>query len=290
MPADTVVRGLDRETLDREYDNRRKVPDAAEALERWHRLGADARRSMSVRLDVSYGPDERHRYDVFPAATPGAPVLAFIHGGYWRSQDRTIGHFLAPFYVAAGVTFVAVGYRLCPGVTLAELVGDVRRAIDRINVREQEPGSRGLFVAGHSAGGHLAALMCGPGGPGRAVVRGGCSVSGLHDLEPIRLGGLNDSLGFTVADCVELGPLALVRDRAHADSDLPPLIVAVGSEEGREYHYQRDALVDALRAASQPVSVVEAPGANHFTACEALADPAHALSDAMLRLILSPAF
>ena len=292
MSGAAVFRGLDREALDREYDNRRKIADAARLIERWYREGEVARRSMSCLLDVAYGPDERQCYDVFPAAVSAAPVLVFIHGGYWQSRDRTMMHFLAPFYVAAGVTFVSVGYRLCPDVTLGAVVADVRDAVLRIHAtaRDVNANPDRLFVAGHSAGGHLAALTCGPAGPGRGVVKGGCSISGLHDLEPVRLCYLNDTLHLDDEDCARYGPVEIVRSHQGRDIDLPPLLLTTGSEEGPEYLRQRDALASVLRRARQPVSIVENPGANHFTACEAFADPAHPLSEAMLRLIFSPGF
>ena len=133
-------------------------------------------------------------------------------------------------------------------------------------------------------------MMCGPDGIMPGFIKGGCSISGLHDLEPIRLCYLNETLRLSEDAARANSPVIRARSLKSGAADLPPLILTVGGEEGSEYIRQRDELVVALRSARQPVSVVENPGTNHFTACEAFCDPSHPLSDAMLRLILTPSF
>lgn len=287
----TVFGTYDQAGLDAQYNNRDKVPDAAAIAERWMAKGAEARGQLSCDLDLAYGPHERHRLDVFPAARPDAPILAFIHGGYWHSRDKTLVHYLAPTFVAADVTFVSIGYRLCPEVTVGEVFADVAAAIDWIHAHGETVGGRvdRLHVAGHSAGGHLAAMLCGPAGR-PMVLKGGCSVSGLHDLEPIRLCYLNDQLHLTTDDVAPLSPIALARGLKPNGDKLPALIATVGMEEGPEYLRQRDELVTALHAAGQPALSVDVEGGNHFTALEAFGDPHHPLCQAMLRQILAPSF
>lgn len=287
----TVFGSYDQAALDGQYDNRAKVPEAGSIVDRWMAAGAEARAQLSCDLDIAYGADPRQRIDVFPAARGGGPVLAFIHGGYWHSRDRTLVHFLAPTFVAADVTFVSIGYRLCPDVGMADVASDVRQALVHLHAGAADHGADPgrLHVAGHSAGGHLAALMCGPAGC-PDLLKGGCSVSGLHDLEPIRLSFLNQHLNLTAVDVPRLSPIAIARGLAPGTAALPPLIVTVGGDEGAEYLRQRDELVAALRAARQPVSSVDVPDGNHFTALEAFGDPHHPLCQAMLRLILAPSF
>jgi len=287
----TVFGDYDQPGLDAQYDNRRKVPEAVAIADRWMAAGAEARALLSCDLDLAYGAHERQAVDVFPAARGDAPILAFVHGGYWHSRDRTLGHFMAPTFVAADITFVAVGYRLCPEVTVAEIADDVRAALRWIHARGRElggdPGK--LFVAGHSAGGHLAALMAGPAGVPE-LLKGACSVSGLHDLEPIRLSYLNEQVRLRPDDVPGLSPIGLARGLKPGERRLPPLIATVGLDEGPEYLRQRDQLVAALKAARQPVESVDVPGGNHFTALSAFGDPHHQLCQAMLRLILAPSF
>jgi arylformamidase len=115
-------------------------------------------------------------------------------------------------------------------------------------------------------------------------------VSGLHDLEPIRLSYLNEQLHLRAEDVAGLSPIALAEALEPGGRRLPPLIATVGMDEGPEYLGQRDRLVAALKAARQPVESVDVPGGNHFTALEAFGDPHHPLCQAMLRLILAPSF
>lgn len=287
----TVFGPYDQDGLDAQYNNQAKVPDVASIVGPWLTRGEEARAQLSCDLDLAYGAHDRQRLDVFPAARPDAPILAFIHGGYWHSRDKSLVHFLAPTFVAADVTFVSVGYRLCPDVTMADVVADVTAAVDWIHDNADRVGGRAdrLHVAGHSAGGHLTAMLCGATGrPG--IVKGGCSVSGLHDLEPIRLCYLNRHLNLRPEDVAPLSPIALARGLAKDADRLPPLIATVGMEEGPEYLRQRDELVAALRGAGQPALAVDVLDGNHFTALEAFGDPHHPLCQAMLRQMLSPGF
>tara|TARA_B100000989_G_scaffold160473_1_gene119810 strand:- start:2677 stop:3126 length:450 start_codon:yes stop_codon:yes gene_type:complete len=145
--------------------------------------------------------------DIFPIKKLMGPILAFIHGGYWSSRSKSIGKFLAPFYTAAGVNFVSVGYRLCPAVQIGSIVEDVRNCLDWVyeNAGQFESDNNQIFVAGHSAGGHLTGLMCSPSGP--TYLKGGCSLSGIHDLEPIRLSYLNAQVRLTLNEVDKYSPI-----------------------------------------------------------------------------------
>ncbi|UUX47958.1 alpha/beta hydrolase [Nisaea acidiphila] len=287
-----LFKSYDRAGLDREYDNRKKVANSAEISAAWEAKGAEVRGQFSSDLDIPYGTHPRQRVDIFPAAKRDAPVLIFIHGGYWHMRDKSIAHFLVPTFIAADIHFVSVGYRLCPEVSVSDIADDIRAAIGWVS---EKAGSFGgnparLYLAGHSAGGHLAAFMGGPAGMAPGVLKGVCSVSGLHDLEPIRLSYLNDVLSLTEGEAKALSPVARVREAEGAGLRLPPHLLTVGAKEGPEYLRQRDALAGALREKRQPVELVDLPDRDHFTALEAFGDPHHPLCQSMLRLILAPSF
>lgn len=285
-----VFAGYDQQTLDREYDNRGKIDDLADIMVRWQAGGDEARRHLSCDLDVAYGDHPRQRLDIFPCSGRDRPVLVFIHGGYWHSRDKSLVHLLAPVFVAADIHFVSLGYRLCPEVTVADIATDVEAGLRWVAEHASGFGgaARDLYVAGHSAGGHLAAMMAGPAGVPE-LLKGACTISGLHDLEPIRLCYLNQELGLAADQVAALSPISLAA-QIPTGVRLPPLIATVGMEEGPEYLRQRDQLVDALRQAGQPVESVDLPGCNHFNACEAFGNPHEVLCQAMLRLILAPSF
>jgi arylformamidase len=284
-----VFRDYNQIMLDREYDNSRKVPNVELIMDRWLELGRMACDAMETELDVKYGSHSRQSLDIFPAHSSGCPVLIFIHGGYWSKREKNIGHFLAPFYVNSGINFVSLDYRLVPEVSIRDIIDDIRTGVIWLNSNDQKFGydKTRVYLAGHSSGGHLAALMCGPFGLPEGIIKGGCSISGLHDLEPIRLSYLNETLKLNAADAKAFSPLALAEALSSGGITLPPLIIAVGEEEGREYLRQSKALGSALRTGKQSVVNMKLKMKNHFSACEAFSDPKSPLSEAMLGLILN---
>ncbi|HEU5322155.1 MAG TPA: alpha/beta hydrolase fold domain-containing protein, partial [Methylomirabilota bacterium] len=124
----TVFLGYDREALDREYDNRRKVAGAADYLARYAKDSARARGELPCRLDVPYGAHAGETLDVFPAAAPGAPVHVFVHGGYWQWLDKADFSFVARAFVPDAAV-VVVDYALIPAVDMDEQVRQCRAAV-----------------------------------------------------------------------------------------------------------------------------------------------------------------
>ena len=109
-----------------QYNNRRRVPEHVDITARWAAASQDYRGKAGARLDLAYGPGERHRYDLFPAAAAAAPVLVYIHGGYWQRGDRRDFAFVARELNAAGLTVVLPSYSLCPAVGVMDIVGELR--------------------------------------------------------------------------------------------------------------------------------------------------------------------
>jgi len=288
MGGAAIYGTYDQATLDRQYNAREAVPDHPAVIAAWDAAGAAVAARLARRADIPYAPGERRAVDVYPAG-PGAPVLVFLHGGYWQWRDRKDFAFLAGPWVDAGVTVVMAGYPLAPGARMGEIVAACRLALVWTLTRIESHGGdpERIWVAGHSAGGHLAAAMLATDwrtmGFARAPVAGGLAISGLYDLEPIRLSYLNEAVRLTPEEAAACSPLR------HPPAEAPPLLVTVGGDETAEFHRQQAALVAAWRGAGLAVEAIDLPGRNHFTALGALAEPEHALFRALhARLFARP--
>lgn len=280
--GEPIFREYDRQGLDREYDNRAKVADSARHLAWYTSESAAARAVLPSRLDVPYGPTPAETLDVFPAVGPEpAPVQVFIHGGYWRALDKSDFSFVArAFHLDAVV--VVINYGLIPAVDMDELVRQCRAALAWVhrNARMFGGDPERIYVSGHSAGGHLVAMVMATdwrafAGLPADLVRGGSAVSGLYDLEPIRLCYLNDTLKLGPDEARRNSPVELAPGRA------APLLLAVGGLEGPEYHRQTDDLARAWRARGVTCTVMDMPGLDHFSIIAQLNDRASKLSRAI---------
>jgi arylformamidase len=296
MPRDemgeTVFLGYDRAALDREYNNSAKIPNAAEYLARFPTESARARDLLPARLDLRYGPAPGEVLDLFlPTGGGRAPVHVFVHGGYWRSLAKGDFSFVALGLQPAGVLVAVIDYALIPTVDMDELVRQVRTSVAWLHRNAAafggDPGH--ITVSGHSAGGHLAAMLMSTdwarfAGLPADVVRAGCGVSGLYDLEPIRLCYLNETLGLSGEAARRNSPVHVVPPGAPG-----PLLLAVGELEGDEYHRQTETLAAAWRRRGHAVEVMDMAGHDHFSIVAELSRPDTALSRAILRQIGVPA-
>jgi arylformamidase len=283
--GETIFFGYDRAALDREYNNSAKIANAAEYLARYPVESVRARETLPARLDLRYGPNPGETLDVFlPAGRGPWPVHVFIHGGYWRSLDKADFSFVAHGLQPAGVLVAVINYALIPTVDMDELVRQVRAAVAWLhrNVAPLGGDPTRLTVSGHSAGGHLVAMLMSTNWPSFAdipadTVKAGCGISGLYDLEPIRLCYLNETLGLTMESARRNSPVHLV------PASTGPLLLAVGATEGDEYHRQTDALAAAWRRRGLPVEVMDMPGHDHFSIVTELGATGTPLGQAILQ-------
>ena len=261
--------------FDAQYDNRRRVPEFAQHLARWRDSAAQARAQLACHLDIPFTPDGVLTLDVFPAAAAGAPVLVFIHGGYWRSLDKADFSFVAAPFVAAGAMVVVPNYSLCPAVTIDTIALQSAHAMAWVQRHAAAYGGNAArtVVAGHSAGGHLAAMLLACDGSLMAsdlpprLVRRAVSISGLYDLAPIAATpSLQIDLRLTPAVVARTSP---ARFAAPAGAQLCSV---VGALESEEFLRHNRLIRERWGAAVVPVCE-ELPGRDHFSVLEELIDP-----------------
>ncbi|MEP7298660.1 MAG: alpha/beta hydrolase [Burkholderiales bacterium] len=260
--------------LDAQYNNRARIPDHPRIFQRWSDASALARERSLCHIDVAYGPGPGETLDVFTTPRRGAPVLVFIHGGYWRSLDKRDHSFIAPAFTQAGAMVVVPNYALCPTVTVEHITLQMVRALAWVYRHAAVYGGHAsrIVVAGHSAGGHLAAMLLscrwgevGPDLPA-GLVRSALSISGLFDLESVRRTPfLQADLRLTPESARRLSP-------AGFPAPAGPLVAVVGGDESEEFVRQNRLIRDAWGARAVPVCA-EIAGANHLDVLHELVDP-----------------
>lgn len=263
----------DERWLDAQYNNRARIPEHPQIFARWEAMSAAAREALDARLDLPYGAGPNQTLDVFPAARPGAPVLVFIHGGWWRALDKRDHSFVAPPFVERGAMVVVPNYALCPAVSIetitlqmVETLAWVHRHAARFN-----GDGRRIVVAGHSAGGHLSAMLLSCRWPSVApdlpagLVRSALSISGVFDLEPLRRTPfLQADLRLTPAAVRRLSPAGFPRPSGR-------LMALVGGNESEEFLRQNRLIRRAWGARAVPVCEA-LPGTNHLDVLDGLVD------------------
>ncbi|HRK24286.1 MAG TPA: alpha/beta hydrolase [Beijerinckiaceae bacterium] len=274
----------DRDWFEQQYNPRLTVTDVQGIFDRWTAVSAATRKGRPCRLDLPYGPHPREVIDLFPADRPRG-ALVFLHGGYWRALSTKEHSFVAPAWLEAGFSVFLVNYPLCPQVTIKDIVASCRRAMATLWPMLGEAERRHVLVAGHSAGGYLAAAMAAtdwaaPGLPAVAL-SGALSLSGVFDLPPLLNTSMNELIRLTPETARDW---SLTRA---APATTVPLSLALGADEPGEFHRQSFALAEAWH---MPAGSVQAlAGHNHFTIVEDFADPAgRSFALAMQRVGLAP--
>jgi arylformamidase len=268
-----VWRGMTRAQLDAAYNNSAAVKNSGEKLADWQRRSDIVRARHKELLDLTYGPRPRNRVDAFRCGRQRAPLLAYIHGGYWQRNAKEFYACLAEGPLARGIDVALIGYTLAPDATLTEIVAEARAALRWL--RAQGPGlglaTEKLIVSGWSAGGHLTAMTIGDADAGLAI-------SGIYDIEPCRLNYLNEKLKMTVDEQVALSPIRQLPSRS------PPLTIAYGMAELPELQRQSRDYHEARQKAGLPSELMPLAGHDHFSILEELASPAGVLCEAVICL------
>lgn len=237
--------------------------------------------------DVAYGSLPGENLDIYPSANPRSKTLVFIHGGYWHLLDKAMFHFVAESFHAYGITTVLLNYPLAPSISMDAIVGSCRLALQWLyqNLQAYHANPDQIYVAGHSAGGHLAAMLVAtdwslnnPRIPAN-LLKGACFISGLFHLLPIQLSYLNTSIGMDREMALRNSPVLL------APKSNCPMIAAVGRAETAEFNDQSRDLYDSWQTKGSNIQLLSLPGLNHFSIMDAVTDPQAELHQAICGLL-----
>lgn len=260
------------------------VPDHETWLSEDFAATAAMRGRIAHRRNERYGPGPLQLFDLFPARRPDSPLVAFIHGGYWRALSKDHYGFIAEPLIEAGAAVALMDYDLCPNVDLATVVEQVAASIDwlRGQARALNADPDRMVLAGNSAGAHLAAMMTSRDwneAPAGGFIRGAVLVTGIYDLTPVTRIQVREDVRLTPQDIERLSPQHIEIEAA------APAVVAVGGDEpelwidqSRRYHRKR------VEAGLESEFMV-LPGHHHFSITRALAEPESPLFRSMLRLL-----
>jgi len=258
------------------YANGKYIRGADDYPPRWAAKAQALRDALTAtgraELDLAYGPHPRNRLDLL--LPDGAPkgLVVIVHGGYWLAFDKSSWSHLARGALDRGYAVALPSYVLAPEAAIAEITRNIAAAIEFAAGRIAGP----IYLTGHSAGGHLVTrMLCGDmNWTGCFVERiaGVVSISGLHDLRPIRKTAMNQSFHMDQAQAEAESP------RLHRDVLPVPVVAWVGAEERPVFIDQSQWLAQDWPNAT---AVVE-PGKHHFDVIDGLEDKDSPLMTALL--------
>jgi arylformamidase len=273
----TFHRSLSADGLEKQYNLRSGRPDfEVTVIPDWIARSEKAREQLSGRLDIRYGKGEKQKLDLFSCGDPKAPVLVYIHGGYWQRGDKSIYSFLAIPFIDKGMNVAVIGYDLCPSVTISRSSEEARESLAYLWRHAGDLGinRERITVMGHSAGGHLALMMMGTDWPAyaadlpKALIQSGIPISPLSLLEPVRLTSINDAVRMDAQEAAAESPML-----NHPPITDAPQLLVVGGGETAEFHRQARMYQDAFATAERKIDLYVVPDIDHFDELNVLADP-----------------
>ena len=275
-----VYKHYNQEQLNDQYNTRLHVPDYANYFDRWERISRLTTELNTYLKDIPYGDHPEERLDIFPSKIPHSKTLVFIHGGYWHLFDKAMFHFLAGHFLKYNVTTVLLNYPLAPQSSMDEIVASCRKAIRWLhdNMMRFNGDPSGLFLLGHSAGGHLAYMLLVE--AEAKFVKAAISLSGLFRLEPVMLSYLNDSIGMDRENAIRNSPVFL------KPANDCPLLLVTGTDETDEFKAQSEALYKSWKSKNGNIEYLNVPQKNHYSILDAVVDKDSILRAAMIRLML----
>ncbi|MBI3000848.1 MAG: alpha/beta hydrolase [Deltaproteobacteria bacterium] len=281
--SEVVYKGFRKEEIEFHFNPQVAVPDHPRWAEERRKASLRVRGTVKSWLNVPYGNSPRQVMDIFPGDKAGAPVLVYIHGGYWRGGSKDDNCHFAEVFVERGVTVVVLEHDLCPSVTVTEIVRQVRSAVTwvygHISAYGGDP-SR-LYLSGSSAGGHLVAMALAHDwekqGLPRHMIKGAVAISGVYDLDAVLHLSVNEEIRLDAESARENSPFL------HPPLPYTPLVVAVGGGEPRGWKQMSEDFFRLCKGRGVECEYLEIPDAHHFSLSSHLADPDSPLAQAILK-------
>ena len=265
-----IYKKYNQRELDLQFNNRFHVPDFKNYLQHWETLSRQTEKELKVIKDIPYGISFRECLDVYPSLKPGSKTLVFIHGGYWQRFDKLLFHFIAKTFYNYGVTTVLMNYPLAPDVKMDEIVISCCKAINWIhnNIAMYNGSMNNIFIAGHSAGAHLAAMLLlqGHAQTDLHFIKGMCGISGLYNLVPIKLSSINNILMLDSEMAIDNSPALKEPDNICA------VLLVCGAEETDEFIDQSRQLKNNWQNKIPSIELTEIAGLNHFSILSSIID------------------
>ncbi|MFC0772023.1 alpha/beta hydrolase [Terrimonas alba] len=278
-----VYKKYNRQELDLQYNNRFHVPDFEDYLQRWEKLSSDVLEKYKVIQNIPYGDKPRECLDIFSSPKPFSKTLVFIHGGYWQRFDKTLFHFIAGAFAGYGITTVLINYPLAPDVTIDQIVTSCSEAIGWINknIASFNGDADQIYIAGHSAGAHLAAMLMTVEEKQnhKTSIKGVCALSGLFNLTPVQLSNINEVLKMDKETATRNSPVF------KEPVEQCPLLIAVGGEETNEFLDQSMELDNKWKNKNSSTQLMVLPGLNHFSILDSFCDANSLSHQSMCKLM-----
>ena len=260
--------------LEKGYNVRLLVEDFNGLIEKWSKRSEKFRETVDSSLDCYYGTGEKDKLDIFRCGKPNAPLFIFVHGGYWQRGDKSVYSFVAESFVNSGIDVALIGYQLCPGSSMTNIVNKIREAVIWIwnNADDYSISKNRINISGHSAGGHITGMILATDWKEISedlpvdIVKTGIPISGLYQLDPIRETTIADALGLDDRESKELSPHFF---KPQTDA---PILVTLGGGETPEFHWQTDHFVVKWKEHRAPLDYFAEPKVDHFGVVERLAN------------------
>ena len=283
-----LYKGMDAETLEAEYNLvARRGPDFPDLVERWIARNEIHKQKSGARIDLAYGEGDREKLDFFSGGDINGPVVIYIHGGYWQRGDKNMYSFVSEAFIKHGVSVSMLNYNLTPSVRMGQIPPQIRKAVswnwhhaDDLGFSREK-----IYVMGHSAGGHLTAMMMATHWPDfdsalpADLVKGGIPISGVFELEPIVHTSLNTGPQMDIDEAIIESP-TFIPPVTNA-----PQLVVVGGGETSEFLRQSDDYADKFRTPERAMERYDVPDMDHFDELERLAEDDSVFFEKSMNLI-----